>query len=118
MAKYMSYEDRFMQKVNKTETCWLWTGALNSRGYGSFGVYGKATSAHRYSYEHFKGKIPEGMIVCHSCDVPACVNPDHLWVGTYLDNSRDCIRKGRFRQSAGNPHGYNQHRKRPLNESA
>lgn len=95
MSKKASMEERFFQKVNKTNSCWLWTGALNSRGYGSMGVAGKAISAHRLSYTWFKGEIPEGMIVCHSCDVPSCVNPDHLWVGSYADNMNDMVNKNR-----------------------
>lgn len=74
-------------------------------------------SAHRFSYQQFKGKIPDGMIVCHSCDTPACVNPEHLWVGTYQDNSDDCHKKGRNRQSRGNPNGYNQYKKATESQS-
>jgi hypothetical protein len=95
MSKNMSYEERFFQKVDKTESCWLWKGALNSRGYGSFGVNGKATSAHRYSYEIHIGEIPEGINVCHSCDVRNCVNPKHLWLGTHSDNMKDMVEKNR-----------------------
>lgn len=95
MAKYMSLEGRFFEKVNKTESCWLWTGALNSRGYGSIGVNGKSVSAHRFSYEMHKAVIPKGMVVCHSCDVRNCVNPEHLWIGTIGDNNRDAFKKDR-----------------------
>jgi hypothetical protein len=95
MTKNMPYEERFFQKVDKTESCWLWKGALSSRGYGSFSVDGKIKSAHRYSYEMNKGKIPEGMHVCHSCDVRNCVNPEHLWVGTHSDNMKDMVSKDR-----------------------
>lgn len=96
MPKYMSIEDRFFQKVEKTESCWLWKGALNSKGYGSFGDgAGKRVSAHRYSYILHHGEIPEGSIVCHTCDVPECVNPEHLWAGTYKDNVADMFAKGR-----------------------
>lgn len=115
MAKYASYEDRFLEKTQKTPTCWIWSGALNSRGYGSMVYNGKSVSAHRFAYEHFVGPIPKGMFVCHSCDLPKCVNPDHLWVGTAYENNWDCIRKGRSVQSAGNPHGYNQYKKKPEN---
>jgi len=95
MAKHMSMEERFLQKVNKTETCWLWTGALNSRGYGAIGVNGKSVSAHRFSYETYIEKIPNGMIVCHTCDIRNCVNPEHLWVGTNADNNKDMFAKNR-----------------------
>jgi hypothetical protein len=95
MAKYMSLEGRFLEKINKTDTCWLWTGALNSRGYGSIGVNGKAVSAHRFSYEMYIGEIPEGLVICHSCDVRNCVNPEHLWAGTSADNNRDMFAKDR-----------------------
>jgi len=95
MAKHMSYEDRFFQKVNKTDKCWLWTGALNSRGYGCFSIDRKSKLAHRYSYEIYKGEIPKGMYVCHACDVPNCVNPDHLWLGTASDNIKDMFKKDR-----------------------
>ena len=91
----MSMEDRFFQKVRKTDSCWLWTGALNSRGYGAFGVNGKSVSAHRYSYETYVGPIPEGMVVCHSCDIRNCVNPQHLWVGSTADNNKDMFQKER-----------------------
>jgi hypothetical protein len=95
MAKYMSLEGRFLQKTTKTDSCWLWTGALNSQGYGSIGVNGKSVSAHRFSYELYVGEIPAGMVVCHSCDVRHCVNPEHLWVGTTADNNRDMFTKDR-----------------------
>jgi hypothetical protein len=95
MPKNMSLEERFFQKVNKTDSCWLWTGAPNSRGYGSFAVNRKTTSAHHYSYIIHKGEIPDGLIICHTCDVPACVNPEHLWADTYSANSRDMFNKNR-----------------------
>lgn len=99
MSKHLSYEERFFQKVVKTETCWLWNGALNSRGYGSFGFNGKNVSSHRFSYQNFKGEIPKGMFVCHTCDTPSCVNPKHLFTGTNSDNMRDMIAKNRQGQS-------------------
>jgi hypothetical protein len=95
MSKNMSYEERFFQKVNKTDSCWLWTGALNSKGYGSMGFEGKTTSTHRLSYLWFKGEIPEGMFVCHTCDVPSCVNPEHLFLDTNSGNMKDMFKKGR-----------------------
>jgi len=66
-------------------------------GYGRFFAHGKRTSAHRFSYETFVGRIPDGMVVMHKCDVMECVNPDHLDVGTQADNMRDMSRKGRSR---------------------
>lgn len=100
MTKYLDYEGRFLQKVHKTDGCWLWIGALNSRGYGCFAFNGKTIMAHRFSYLHFKGAIPRGMYICHTCDVPACVNPEHLWPGTAVDNSKDMFSKNRQGQSS------------------
>lgn len=88
---------RFWAKVEKGPGCWLWTGAKNSRGYGqtASGLKGKSKLAHRASYEHFYGPIPDGLYVLHRCDVPHCVNPQHLFVGTAADNMQDAVRKGR-----------------------
>lgn len=85
--------------------CWLWLGCSNPNGYGSFGherVDGvrRKRSAHRYSFEYTNGPIPDGMFVCHRCDTKACVNPDHLFLGTPKDNMQDMIRKGRQVQAA------------------
>ena len=96
-------EVRFFRKVNKTETCWIWTGNIRPNGYGSIQEGGKGSktlSSHRLSYRLHKGEIPEGMVVMHSCDNPICVNPDHLSVGTYKDNTHDMIGKGRKRTVA------------------
>lgn len=84
-----------MKKVNKTETCWLWTASLTTRGYGQFQVgtlkSPKIRQAHRVSYEIYKGQIPEGHHILHSCDNRICVNPEHLRTGTNLDNVRDRV---------------------------
>lgn len=94
-----STEERFWGKVQKTETCWLWTGGKRSKGYGAF-VYARDGEpvqgrAHVYSYELHKGRVPKGVFVLHTCDTPACVNPDHLFLGNNQDNVDDMIAKGR-----------------------
>ena len=85
---------RFWKYVTKTDRCWLWSGDTNDWGYGRLSVQGKPVRAHRYSYEKHYGVQPGKRLVCHTCDVPNCVRPDHLFLGTDLDNSRDAKRKG------------------------
>lgn len=81
--------------VDGATGCWLWTGARNHNGYGIMNYGRKALRAHRVSYQVAKGEIPDGIQVCHSCDTPRCVNPDHLWLGTNKDNALDATSKGR-----------------------
>ena len=82
--------------INEITGCWEWKRATNNIGYGMFRIkQGLMRTAHRVSYELFNGPIPNGMVVCHTCDNPKCVNPDHLWAGTMLDNIRDMDSKGR-----------------------
>jgi HNH endonuclease len=98
---------RFMEKVSKQpapDGCWLWTGALSEKGYGFFKVHPKQVKAHRFAYEAFVGTIPQGMLVCHSCDVPACVNPAHLFVADQKTNIADMLSKGRQPDYAANAH--------------
>ena len=100
----------FWSKVDKTDGCWVWTGAKSkvkvvngvekgSAGYGVLKVNGKYYSAHRRSYEIANGTIPEGMMVLHKCDNRACVNPDHLYLGTQADNMRDMVARERRKGS-------------------
>lgn len=78
---------RFLAKINQTETCWLWTAATQSRGYGCFGVGGRVLLAHRVSYETFVGPIPEGLTIDHTCRNKLCVRPDHLQAVTNQQNN-------------------------------
>jgi hypothetical protein len=86
------FEQKFVPEPNSG--CWLWLGAMAS-GYGTFLVNGKMTGAHRVAWQLYRGEISEGLFICHSCDVPSCVNPGHLFVGSNTDNQRDALNKGR-----------------------
>ena len=93
---------RFWGKVDRTGECWVWTGT-KSHGYGNFSVNGKMVHAHQYAWEQRYGPRPQGTIICHTCDNPACVRVEHLFLGTYRTNMQDCVAKRR--QAVGERNG-------------
>jgi hypothetical protein len=106
--QYVPLETRFWRFVNKTDSCWLWTG-----GHGAYGLISETGNArtllaHRVSWEIHSGPIPDGLWVLHDCpsgDNPLCVNPAHLWLGTAQDNALDMIAKGRSPRNCGERNG-------------
>ncbi len=109
MFRGKSAEERFWVNISfEDDDCWLWHGGTDKDGYGIFkgDVEGKTYKrAHRFSYALHKGRIKKGLVVMHSCDTPGCVNPDHLSLGSNLDNMRDKIAKGRARVATGEDAG-------------
>lgn len=94
---------RFWDKVNKTNNCWNWTACKDKDGYGVFNINPnrKYEKAHRFIYELQFGEIPKDKIVCHHCDNPSCVNPQHIYLGTYTSNARDREKRNRGRDQNG-----------------
>jgi hypothetical protein len=84
-------EERFWSKVIKTDTCWLWPG--KGKGYGWFGDH----RAHRVAFFLTHKRLPKDKLICHRCDNPRCVRPDHLFEGTYQDNAKDAYHKGKLK---------------------
>ena len=105
--------ERFLAKINKTDTCWLWKGSKSSKGYGSININNAFMSAHRLSFMLFKGEIKNGLWVLHKCDTPACVNPEHLFLGNAKDNAIDMTNKNRgnviFKNNHNKTHCKNGH---------
>lgn len=96
--------ERLMKSVVKTNGCWLWTGNRKPNGYGRIQINNKSFAAHRLSYALHVRPIPDGLFICHKCDNPSCVNPDHLFIGTHTDNMRDRNEKGRSNMPKGTNH--------------
>lgn len=93
----MTIEDRFWSHVAKSGDCWEWGGTRRRDGYGVFWTGERQVRAHRFAWELENAPIPDGLSLCHHCDNPPCVRPDHLFVGTQRDNLEDMTRKGRRR---------------------
>lgn len=91
-----AFAERFASHYAAPEGCWLWTGAINEKGYGVVGLPGgRTTKAHRVAYEIQFGPFDPARCVLHRCDTPACVRPDHLFLGSRADNNQDMRQKGR-----------------------
>ena len=96
-ARGMDIHERFNRSFIRAgdDECWLWKLKPSSDGYGKMTIKGRTVRAHRLAYELFIGHASDGLVVCHTCDVPLCVNPSHLFLGTQRDNWHDMLRKGR-----------------------
>jgi hypothetical protein len=94
--------ERLYAKTHQTESCWLWTGRRERDGYGRIMIGSRKHRPHRLSWELHCGSIPDGLRVCHKCDVRLCVRPDHLFLGTASDNAMDAAKKGRLSNGARN----------------
>jgi hypothetical protein len=100
-----TFIERFWALADQPATgCWTWRGSIGDEGYGNFWLCGKVLKAHRLAYELAVGAVGRGLLVCHHCDNPACVRPDHLFLGSVLANNIDKMTKGRHRALRGAEH--------------
>ena len=100
---------RFLRLVEISGSCWEWSGYKNQQGYGIFWLGKGPKRAHRVLWQWLYGRIPAGMAICHRCDNPSCVRPRHLFLGTYSDNMRDAVEKGRNKPLYGASHHMTRH---------
>jgi hypothetical protein len=99
------FKNKFFRRVRHMENgCMIWTGFRSKQGYGQCSYRGKRQFAHRVAWQITNGYIPTDHCVCHSCDVPGCVNPAHLFVGTLKENTQDSVKKGRWHPPKGINH--------------
>jgi len=106
-SQLMRVERRFscLHAKGGEDDCWPWLGSKTEDGYGQFKLSGEVVVASRVAFALANGEVPEGNVVCHSCDFPSCVNPRHLSAKTQSYNVRDCVRKGRHGRGGGGPTG-------------
>ncbi len=98
---YQTFLERFWSKVERTDWCWLWSGGLDSDGYGRIKVEGFTLHAHRVAFELLNGPRPSVVQVLHRCDNRRCVRPDHLFEGDHVANMKDAVAKGRMKGRRG-----------------
>lgn len=102
MADSSPFLERFWRNVTKTDGCWTY-GITDAKGYGRMKIRGKFVLAHRFSFQIHWFDVPPWVCVCHTCDTPSCVNPDHLFLGLRVDNNADAKEKGRLPSGENSP---------------
>lgn len=95
LAQRKAAQARFWERMDKTGSCWLWRGAVTTHGYGCVKWDERVLGAHKVAYTLVKGEVPAGMQIRHSCDTRLCCNPEHLEIGTHIDNMADMAARGR-----------------------